>query len=217
MQSFPVFLSGMALSLSLIMAIGPQNAHVLRMGLTRQHLVLTVMLCIATDMVLIAAGVYGFAAIGSLPDKVYGAFVGAGALFLLLYGSQAASRAYQSWRSSHGQVALQQANAASVQHPSISRKQAIGTALAFSWLNPHAWLDTTILVGSASLAYGKASHWFGWGAMTGSLAWFLLLGSCAYFLGARMHSARLWLWLDGAIALMMWALAVGLVASLFRS
>lgn len=214
MQSLPIFLSGMALSMSLIMAIGPQNAHVLRMGLTRQHLVLTVALCIITDMVLIAAGVYGFAAVGGLPDKVYGAFVGAGALFLSLYGSQAATRALHGWRRTRLGTPLDHMAAAS--QSSITRKQAIGTALAFSWLNPHAWLDTTVLVGSASLAYGSASHLFGWGAMAGSLAWFLLLGSCAYWLGARMNSAKLWLWLDSAIALMMWGLAGLLVWSLFR-
>lgn len=214
MQSLPVFLSGMALSMSLIMAIGPQNAHVLRMGLTRQHLVLTIVLCIATDIVLIAAGVYGFAAVGGLPDKVYGAFIGAGALFLGLYGSQAATRALHGWRRTH--LGSWPDLAAAVSQSAITRKQAIGTALAFSWLNPHAWLDTTVLVGSASLAYGSASHWFGWGAMAGSMAWFLLLGSCAYWLSTRMHSSKLWLWLDTAIALMMWGLAAWLVCSLFR-
>lgn len=212
MQSLPVFLSGMALSLSLIMAIGPQNAHVLRMGLSRQHLVLTVVLCAATDIALIAAGVYGFAAVGTLPDKVYGAFVGAGALFLFHYGSQAAARVWQAWRTT------EQASATPLRasHPSISRKQAIGTALAFSWLNPHAWLDTTVLVGSASLAYGEASYLFGWGAMAGSVAWFLLLGVCAYQLGARIDSAKLWLWLDAVIACMMCTLAVVLLWSLVR-
>lgn len=204
----------MALSLSLIMAIGPQNAHVLRMGLTRQHLVLTVLLCIVTDIVLIAAGVYGFAAVGGLSDKVYGAFVGAGALFLGLYGSQAAARARQGWRNARSAPAEHAPTPVGQQ--AISRKQAIGTALAFSWLNPHAWLDTTVLVGTASLAYGSASHLFGWGAMAGSVAWFLLLGCCAYWLGARMNSAKLWLWLDAAIALMMWGLAAMLIASLFR-
>ncbi|THT97458.1 lysine transporter LysE [Lampropedia puyangensis] len=220
MQSLPVFFSGMTLSLSLIMAIGPQNAHVLRMGLTRQHVALTVLLCMLTDMVLISIGVYGFAALGEMPEKIHGALVGAGALFLIHYGSQAASRFWQAWRrtpqsvsSHHISIDADDAQTA-LQRAQISRKQAVAIALAFSWLNPHAWLDTAVLIGSASLAYGSASHWFGWGAITGSLVWFLLLGSCAYWLGQRLHNTRLWVWLDAVVAIMMWTLAFWLVRSL---
>src|SRR5574343_1322247 len=88
----PTFTAGMVLSLSLIMAIGPQNAHVLRMGLQRQHVWLTVAVCIVADVVLIALGVLGLAHLGGLSDKLHGALIGAGLLFLLVYGWQAFQR-----------------------------------------------------------------------------------------------------------------------------
>ena len=88
----PAFMSGMVLSLSLIMAIGPQNAHVLRMGLQRQHLMLTITLCVLADVALIALGVLGLAQLGGLSDKLHGALIGAGVLFLGVYGWQAMRR-----------------------------------------------------------------------------------------------------------------------------
>ena len=90
--SFPTFTAGMVLSISLIMAIGPQNAHVLRMGLQRQHLWLTVAVCAVADVALIGLGVLGLAQLGGLSDKLHGALVGAGMLFLAVYGWQAFQR-----------------------------------------------------------------------------------------------------------------------------
>ena len=84
--TFPTFTAGMVLSMSLIMAIGPQNAHVLRMGLQRQHLWLTVAVCALADIVLISLGVLGLAQLGGLSDKLLGALIGAGVLFLGVYG-----------------------------------------------------------------------------------------------------------------------------------
>lgn len=89
---FPTFTAGMLLSLSLIMAIGPQNAHVIRMGLTRQHVGLTVAVSVLSDVALISMGVLGLAQHGDLSDKLRGALVGAGTLFLLVYGWQALQR-----------------------------------------------------------------------------------------------------------------------------
>ena len=91
----PAFFAGMALCLSLIMAIGPQNAHVIRMGLKRQHVGLTIAVCMLADVALIAAGVAGLAQFGSLPDKVLGAISGAGALILVGYGAGAMKRFLQ--------------------------------------------------------------------------------------------------------------------------
>jgi L-lysine exporter family protein LysE/ArgO len=209
--TFPTFAAGMVLSLSLIMAIGPQNAHVLRMGLQRQHLWLTVAVCALADMVLIALGVLGLAQLGGLSDKLHGALVGAGILFLLVYGSQAMKRFRQP-------TAVQVPNpesGAHVQAPSMTRLQAVSSALAFSWLNPHAWLDTAVLIGTASLAYGKGSHVFGLGAIAGSIVWFSLLGVAAFWLGRRLNSLRVWRALDGLVALMMWGTAAWLLSSLF--
>ena len=89
------------------------------------------------------------------------------------------------------------------------------TALAFSWLNPHAWLDTAVLIGSASLAYGAGAGAFGIGAATGSVVWFTALGLAAFWLGRRLNSLHIWRALDGLVALMMWGTAGWLVSSLF--
>jgi L-lysine exporter family protein LysE/ArgO len=88
------------------------------------------------------------------------------------------------------------------------------SALAFSWLNPHAWLDTAVLIGTASLAYGQGSTVFGLGAATGSLLWFMALGIAAFWLGRRLNTLNLWRLLDGAVALMMWGTALWLLTSL---
>lgn len=207
--AFPTFTAGMVLSLSLIMAIGPQNAHVLRMGLQRQHLWLTVAVCALADMALIALGVLGLAQLGGLSDKLQGALIGAGVLFLGVYGWQAFQRFRQPARpaTAIGDGAAQGTN--------VSRRQAVLSALAFSWLNPHAWLDTAVLIGTASLAYGQGSTVFGLGAVTGSIVWFLLLGTAAFWLGRRLNALRIWRALDGAVALMMWGTAAVLVGSLF--
>lgn len=203
----PTFTAGMVLSISLIMAIGPQNAHVLRMGLQRQHLGLTVITCALADVVLIGLGVMGLAQLGGLSDKLLGALVGAGVLFLGVYGWQAFQRFL------HPRVLQLEDNATVVAEP-VSRRQAVLSALAFSWLNPHAWLDTAVLIGTASLAYGQGSKLFGLGAAAGSVVWFLALGVAAFWLGRRLNSLHVWRALDGLVALMMWGTAIWLLTSL---
>lgn len=209
--TLPTFTAGLVLSVSLIMAIGPQNAHVLRMGLQRQHLWLTVAVCAVADMALIALGVFGLAQLGGLSDKLLGALVGAGVLFLAVYGWQAFQRFL------HPPVSALPGDAPRMGQTgsTMTRRQAVLSTLAFSWLNPHAWLDTAVLIGTASLAYGQGSAAFGLGAATGSLLWFVLLGSAAFWLGRRLNSLRLWRVLDGAVALMMWGTALWLLGSLF--
>lgn len=209
--AFPTFTAGMVLSMSLIMAIGPQNAHVLRMGLQRQHLWLTVAVCALADIVLISLGVFGLAQLGGLSDKLLGALIGAGVLFLGVYGWQA----FQRFLKPQAAAPLATANTAGQPAPApLSQRQAILSALAFSWLNPHAWLDTAVLIGTASLAYGPGSKAFGLGAATGSVVWFLVLGAAAFWLGRRLNSLHIWRVLDGAVALMMWGTAAWLVAGL---
>jgi L-lysine exporter family protein LysE/ArgO len=212
----PAFTSGMVLSLSLIMAIGPQNAHVLRMGLQRQHVWLTVAVCIAADVVLIALGVLGLAQLGGLSDKLQGALVGGGVLFLAYYGWEAARRFLKPVHDGSVQStgAAHPADASASER--LSPRQAVLSALAFSWLNPHAWIDTAVLIGTASLAYGAPGNTvFGLGAAVGSTVWFLALGAAVFWLGRRLGSATLWRWLDGVVALMMWGTAACLLISLF--
>lgn len=209
--TLPTFTAGMVLSISLIMAIGPQNAHVLRMGLQRQHLWLTVAVCALADVVLIALGVLGLAQLGGLSDKMLGALIGAGVLFLGVYGWQAFQRFLkpQALPLANNDQDKPQLAAAPV-----TQRQAIASALAFSWLNPHAWLDTAVLIGTASLAYGQGSTSFGLGAATGSLVWFVVLGTAAFWLGRRLNSLHIWRVLDGAVALMMWGTAGWLLSTL---
>ncbi len=210
--AFPTFTAGMVLSMSLIMAIGPQNAHVLRMGLQRQHLWLTVLVCAVADIALISLGVLGLAQLGGLSDKLMGALVGAGVLFLSVYGWQAFQRFLHA-RSLALDTQADDNHATPVAEP-VSRRQAVLSALAFSWLNPHAWLDTAVLIGTASLAYGQGSTVFGLGAAAGSVVWFLALGVAAFWLGRRLNSLHVWRALDGMVALMMWGTALWLLSSL---
>lgn len=206
----PAFGAGLTLSLSLFMAIGPQNAHVIRMGLQGQHLWLTVLMCVTADLTMIALGVLGLAGLGGLSDKLQGALVGAGVLFLLVYGWQAAQRC---WRPTTG--GGQARGAPERAGGPMPRRQALLAALGFSWLNPHAWLDTTVLIGTASLAWGQpGNQLFGAGAATGSLLWFTLLGCAACWLGRRLGSPALWRALDGLVALAMWGTAAWLVSGL---
>lgn len=204
----PAFFAGLILSLSLIMAIGPQNAHVMRMGLLRQHLWLTIAVCIAADIALIATGVAGLAQLGGLSDKLLGAMTGAGALVLLLYGGQAMRRFLQP-----PPPPAPGASAAA----RLSRRQAVGLALALSVLNPHAWLDTAVVIGTASLAYAQPDNAvFGAGAAAGSLLWFSVLGLAMWGLGQRLNSPRIWRALDALVAVMMWGTALWLLAGLLK-
>lgn len=207
----PAFFAGMVLCLSLIMAIGPQNAHVIRMGLMRQHVGLTLAVCVLTDVALIGLGVAGLAQLGGLPDKVLGAISGAGALILVWYGVGAAKRFVQPVPS----VATNAKVAVPDRQTTITRRRAVGMALALSWLNPHAWLDTAVLIGTASLAYAQPDNAvFGLGAAAGSLMWFSALGLAMWLLGRRLNSPLFWRVLDGLVAVMMWGTAAWLLVGL---
>lgn len=199
-------LSGMLLSLSLIVAIGPQNAHVLRMGLLRSHVGLTVAACALTDVALIGLGVAGLAQLGNLSPAVQGAMLGAAVLFLLHYGWNAARRV---WVNQYTGLSAAQQGAPA------TRTQALGSALAFSWLNPHAWLDTAVLIGTASLAYGRPDNWlFGAGAATGSLMWFIALGLGAQLLAHKLARPAVWRGMDVLVTLSMWGTALWLAHGL---
>ncbi len=203
----PVFGAGMVLSLSLIIAIGPQNAHLLRMALARRHVALTVAICLVSDVLLIAFGVLGLAHIGGLSDKLFGALIGAGALFLLWYGGQALRRVLRP------ALPMQAVLTAQPAVPS-TRRQAVLAALAFTWLNPHAWLDTAVLIGTASLAHGSSATLFGAGAAAGSVLWFCAFGAAAVWLGQHLQSPRIWRVIDALVAALMLGSALWLLRGL---
>lgn len=207
----PAFHAGLALSLSLIMALGAQNTHIIRMGLQGQHVLRTVLLSIVSDVALIGLGVFGLAQLGRLSPTLKAALVGGGALFLLVYGAQAFARFRAPRPAASAGVA---APASARISPSIpmSRGQATVAALAFAWLNPHAWLDTAVLIGSASLAWGTPGNAaFGAGAAAGSAIWFCALGLGVFWLGQRLNKPVFWRALDGLVALMMWGTALVLL------
>ncbi|MDP2818150.1 MAG: LysE family transporter [Polaromonas sp.] len=202
------FFAGMVLSLSLIMAIGPQNAHIIRVGLLRRHLWLTVGVCVATDVVLIAIGVAGLAQLGDMSGTVLRVMTAAGALVLFFYGASAMRRFFKTPLHAAPRPDAQPA-------AGTTRREAIGLALALSWLNPHAWLDTAVLIGTASLAYAQPHNAvFGLGAATGSLLWFVGLGAALGCAGQRFDSPAFWRALDLLVALMMWGTALWLVLGL---
>jgi L-lysine exporter family protein LysE/ArgO len=201
-STFPVFVQGLALSLGLIVAIGAQNAFVLRQGLRREHVGSIVLFCALADAGLIAAGVLGMAqALGRSPDLAR-ALALAGAVFLAVYGGQALRRA---WRPHH-------LKAAAAGNEGMRRGAAVAQAAAFTLLNPHVYLDTVLLMGSIGAQQPAALRgWFIAGASCASLSWFALLGHGARWLAPWFDKPNAWRVLDGMIAATMVVLSALLV------
>ncbi|MBU2360225.1 MAG: LysE/ArgO family amino acid transporter [Alphaproteobacteria bacterium] len=195
-------LTGFATGFSLILAIGAQNAFVLRQGLARAHVFWLCLFCAASDAVLIAAGVLGFGAIVALWPDLPRVMALAGAAFLAVYGMQ---RLIAAWR---GDYALQLRGQTRALWPTLA------TAAAFTWLNPHVYLDTLGLIGAISTDFHGAGlkTAFGAGAVLASFVFFFSLGYGARLLGPVMQSARAWRVQDTGIGLVMWALAVKLLS-----
>jgi len=193
-------LSGLGLGLSLIVAIGSQNAFVLRQGLRRQGVGTVVLVCVVSDAVLIAAGVAGAGAVvQSRPGLLDGVRV-AGALFLATYGVLAARRALRPQTLDPRDASAPASLAATVV-----------TALALTWLNPHVYLDTVVLLGSIAQSHPGRQWWFAAGAAVGSTVWFVALGYGAALLRPLFATPRAWRVLDASIAVVMLALAGSLV------
>ncbi len=200
----PAALAGLGLGLSLIIAIGAQNAFVLRQGLRREHVLLVVAICALSDLVLIALGIGGagllFTAVPWLVDLVRWV----GAAFLLLYGLFAA------------RLALRPSKLSADESGSPSRTGALAvaaTCLALTWLNPHVYLDTVVLLGSVASTHGQARWAFGVGAGLGSILWFSALGFGARLLAPLFARPIAWRVLDAIIAAVMIVLAVTLAVS----
>lgn len=199
-MNFSVYLAGMTMGLSLIVAIGAQNAFVLRQGLRNEHVFAVSLTCALSDAVLIVLGVTGFGKVASwLPwlDPVmrYG-----GAAFLVWYGAR-------SLRS-----ALRSSEALTVAAFSEQRRLSatLATCLALTWLNPHVYLDTVVLLGTISTQFPGAEGWFATGALSGSFLFFFALGYGAIWLRPLFAKPQAWRVLEGVIALVMWAIALKL-------
>ena len=199
--AWPVFVQGLVLGLGLIVAIGAQNAFVLRQGLRREHVGSVVVFCAVADALLITAGVFGMAqALGDRPLLARGLALG-GAAFLAVYGWRALQRA-------------RQANALDVTNTGqgLRRGAALAQAAAFTLLNPHVYLDTVLLVGSIGAQQpAPLQGWFAAGASAASLLWFSALGFGARWLAPWFARPRAWQVLDALIGVTMWVLSLLLV------
>ncbi len=196
-------LTGFATGLSLILAIGAQNAFVLRQGLLKAHIFWLCLLCATSDAILIVAGVAGFGAITAVYPDLPRIMALAGAAFLFTYG---AIRFRAAWKGDYAMALAGQ---------SAGLWATLATGAAFTWLNPHVYLDTLGLVGAVSTSFASQSEKiaFGLGAVIASFAFFFSLGYGARFLAPLMQSARSWRILDIGIGVVMWILAATLLLS----
>jgi L-lysine exporter family protein LysE/ArgO len=200
-MSFSAFGTGFALGGSLIVAIGAQNAFVLRQGLRREHVGPIVAFCAAADAVLMIAGVAGLATVLGQAPALTGWLTAGGAAFLLVYGLRALWRALRPG-------ALQAAR----DHAALPLAAALAQCAAFTLLNPHVYLDTVLLVGSIGAQMGGLRWWFAAGAASASLVWFTGLGYGARWLAPVFARPLAWRVLDVLIGMVMLAIAAALAA-----
>ncbi|CAM5286375.1 LysE/ArgO family amino acid transporter [Streptomyces aurantiogriseus] len=193
--------AGFGTGLSLIVAIGAQNAFVLRQGIRRDAVLAVVGICALSDAVLIALGVAGVGALVVAWPGALTAVAWIGGAFLLCYGALAARRVLKP-----GEALRVDGEATG------SRRRAVLTCLAMTWLNPHVYLDTVFLLGTVAADRGPLRWTFGLGAVLASLCWFAALGFGARLLSRFLTRPAAWRVLDGLVAATMIALGITLVA-----
>ena len=187
----------MLTGLALIVAIGAQNAFVLRQGIRREHIGAVVAVCMAGDALLIVGGTAGIGAVVTHFPEVLEVLRWAGVAYLL-------------WFAVRSFVAAVKPSALAEQAPR-SKNSVLATTAALTFLNPHVYLDTVVLLGSLANQQGPDLRWiFAAGAVTGSVLWFSGLGYGARALAGVLSSPRTWRWIDGAIGVLMVVLAIRL-------
>jgi L-lysine exporter family protein LysE/ArgO len=194
--------AGFFTGLSLILAIGAQNAFVLRQGLRREHVGPVVAVCAGSDALLIAAGVAGFGAVSAAVPWLAEAMRWAGVAFLVVYGALrflAARKGGEALRPAEGR--------------SASLRAVLGTCLVLTWANPHVWLDTVVLLGSISAQYPGRGPAFAIGAAAASAGFFSALGFGARLLAPVFARPAAWVWLEIGVGLVVWTIAAGLAFS----
>ena len=198
------FSSGFLLGLSLILAIGPQNAFVLRQGLLREHVLAVVLFCSLADALLITLGIAGLSwLISDFAAQYSGFLFGLAALWLAIYGLL---RLRDAWWGTSGMRAVSGQNR--------GFRATLGVAALLTFGNPHVYLDTVVLLGTLSLQYlGADRVAFGLGAVMASLTFFSLLAAGARALSPLMETTRSWRVIDTVIACVMFVLAFGLLQS----
>ncbi len=200
-MAISVFLTGLTMGLTLILAIGAQNAFVLRQGLRGEHLFAVCLTCAVSDAALIILGVTSFGKIVTLLPWVEPVMRYAGAAFLLWYGARSLRAAV----SSNAALHVSEGGATTPLAPTLL------ACLAITWLNPHVYLDTVVLLGTISTGFPGQEAIFGAGAVSGSFLFFFALGYGATRLRPVFARPGAWRVLEGAIAVVMWAIAAKLV------
>lgn len=198
-MSVATYLIGMGTSFSLILAIGAQNAFVLKQGLKRQFVFIVCAICALSDAVLISAGVFGFGKVISQFPLIIDLAKYAGALFLFVYGARSF---YSSLKNNQALVAKGDEVA--------SLSQIVALCVAFTWLNPHVYLDTVILLGTIASQFADKVA-FALGAVSASFMFFFALGYGARLLEPLFAKPIAWKILDGIIGVVMWGIALKLI------
>ena len=196
----PLFI-GFLTTMALIAAIGAQNAFVLRQGIRGEHVVPVIALCTVSDLILIAAGIAGVGAVITAPPTAVSVVKIGGAAFLIGYGLLAARRA------------MRPGVLTPAEETPARLLEVLLTAAALTWLNPHVYLDTVVLLGSLANEHDDQRWWFGAGAVAASAVWFTGLGLGARRLTGLFANPSTWRVLDGIIAAVMIALGVWMAVS----
>ncbi|ACT14701.1 MULTISPECIES: arginine exporter ArgO [Pectobacterium] len=197
---FAVFLQGALLGAAMILPLGPQNAFVMNQGIRRQYHLMVALLCALSDMVLITAGIFGGSALLSQSSLLLGAVTWGGVAFLLWFGWGAMKTAFSK------NIVL-----ASAEVMKQSRWRIIATMLAVTWLNPHVYLDTFVVLGSLGSQFaGDARSWFALGTMTASFTWFFALALLASWLAPWLNTPRVQRVINFFVGVVMWGIALQL-------
>ncbi|MEO0946193.1 MAG: LysE/ArgO family amino acid transporter [Pseudomonadota bacterium] len=196
-------LTGFALGFSLILAIGAQNAFVLRQGIRRAHVFAVCLTCALSDAILIVAGVAGFGALAEAAPWLKPVMTWGGAAFLFVYGAMAFRLALT------GSGALKAEG-----EDKGALWPTLAVCLALTWGNPHVYLDTLVLLGSVAASHEGSRVLFGAGAVLASFTFFFSLGYGARLLAPVFAKPRAWRVLDAGVGLLMWTIAISLILSL---
>ncbi|ESK38823.1 hypothetical protein P256_01642 [Acinetobacter nectaris CIP 110549] len=198
-----IWVQGLVMGACLIIAVGAQNAHVLRIGLQRQHVLLTVLICILCDAIAISLGVAGVGTFIQSNDILMNIARWGGALFLLSYGFLALKRA----------LFAKEGLYVEQQNKTLTRMYAVQLVLAVSVLNPHLYLDTMVLLGAIGGQHSEsnAKIAFTMGAISASILWFTLLGWGAQKVAPWLQKPIAWRFIDGFVAIMMFTIASVLI------
>ncbi|MBB1526822.1 arginine exporter ArgO [Pectobacterium carotovorum subsp. carotovorum] len=195
-----VYLQGVLLGAAMILPLGPQNAFVMNQGIRRQYHLMVALLCALSDMVLIAAGIFGGSALLSQSSLLLGAVTWGGVAFLLWFGWGAMKTAFSK------NIALARAEVMKQ-----SRWRIIATMLAVTWLNPHVYLDTFVVLGSLGSQFADdARSWFALGTMTASFTWFFALALLASWLAPWLNTPRVQRVINFFVGIVMWGIALQL-------